>query len=149
MTTKMEDIDLKIIRALEEDSRVSLHKLASKIGSTISIVQRRIKNLELSGLIEGYSPLIDTTKLGYDVTAIIMLQIESGHFSEVENEIAKDGDVLWVYEITGDFDAIAFTKFKDNSGLNVFLKNLLAIRFIKRTVTMIASNIVKESCGII
>jgi Lrp/AsnC family transcriptional regulator for asnA, asnC and gidA len=149
MTKKMEDIDLKIIRALEEDSRVSLHKLANKIGSTISIVQRRIKNLELTGLIEGYSPLIDTTKLGYDVTAIIMLQIESGHLNEVENEIAKDGDVLSVYEITGDFDAVAFTKFKDNSSLNVFLKNLLAIRFIKRTVTMIASNIVKESCCII
>jgi Lrp/AsnC family transcriptional regulator, regulator for asnA, asnC and gidA len=149
MTKKMEDIDLKIIRALEEDSRVSLHKLANKIGSTISIVQRRIKNLELTGLIEGYSPLIDTTKLGYDVTAIIMLQIESGHLNEVENEIAKDGDVLSVYEITGDFDAVAFTKFKDNSSLNVFLKNLLAIRFIKKTVAMIASNIVKESCCII
>ena len=66
-----------------------------------------------------------------------------------ENEIAKDSCVLSVYGITGDFDAVAFTKFKDSASLNIFLKNLLTARFVKRTVTMVALNVVKESCGII
>jgi Lrp/AsnC family transcriptional regulator, regulator for asnA, asnC and gidA len=149
MTPEIDDIDVLIIRALETDSRISLRKLAGKVRSTVNIVQRRVKNLEDSGFILGYSPLIDASKMGYGVTAILMIQIESGHFGEIENEIAKDGNVLSVYEITGDFDAIAFTKFKNNSDLNIFLKTLLAIRFVKRTVTMVALNVVKESCCII
>jgi len=145
----MDTIDLEIIRALEENSRVSLRKLASKVGSTANIVQKRIKNLESNGIIRGYIPLIDPAKFGYDVAAIVMIQVESGHADEVENEIAKDSCVLSVYSITGDFDAVAFTKFKDSASLNVFLKNLLTARFVKRTVTMVALNVVKESCGII
>ena len=148
-TKSMDTIDLEIIRALEENSRVSLRKLASKVGSTANIVQKRIKNLESNGIIRGYIPLIDPAKFGYDVAAIVMVQVESGHADEVENEIAKDSCVLSVYSITGDFDAVAFTKFKDSASLNVFLKNLLTARFVKRTVTMVALNVVKESCGII
>lgn len=128
---------------------MSLRKLAGKVGLTPNIVQKHIKNLESSGVILGYAPLIDSAKFGYGVTAIIMIQVESGHTDEVENEIAKDGCVLSVYNITGDFDAVAFTKFKDKTSLNVFLKNLLTTRFVKRTVTMVALNVVKEACSII
>jgi len=137
----MDAVDFEIIRALEENSRVSLRKLAGKVGSTANIVQKRLKNLESNGIIRGYIPLIDPAKFGYGVAAIVMIQ--------VENEIAKDGCVLSVYDITGDFDAVAFTKFKDKASLNAFLKNLLTARFVKRTVTVVALNVVKESCGII
>jgi DNA-binding Lrp family transcriptional regulator len=145
----MDAVDFEIIRALEENSRVSLRKLAGKVGSTANIVQKRLENLEKNGIIRGYIPLIDPAKLGYGVAAIVMIQIESGHADEVENEIAKDNCVLSIYNITGDFDAVAFTKFKDKASLNVFLKNLLITRFVKRTATMIALNVVKESYGII
>lgn len=149
LTKRMDSLDLQIIRALEEDSRASLRKLAGKVGSTVSTVQNRIKNLENSGIILGYAPLIDPTKVGYGVTAIVMIQVESGNVGEVENEIAKDGSVLSVYDITGDFDVVAFTKFKDKASLNVFLKNLSITRLVKRTVTMVALNVIKETCGII
>jgi len=78
-----------------------------------------------------------------------MIQIEGDNMAEVENEIAKEDNVLSVYEITGEFDVIAFAKFRDSAGLNFFLKKLLTNRFIKRASTLVAFNSVKESSKLI
>lgn len=147
--TKIDGVDIQIIKALEENSRLSMRKLARKVGLTAIVVRKRVENLEKKGVVVGYIPLVDPVKLGYNVTAIVMIQIEGGHISDVESEVAMDSNVLSVYNITGDFDAVLLTKFKDNASLNVFLKNLLTMRFIKRTVTMVALNVIKESCNIL
>jgi DNA-binding Lrp family transcriptional regulator len=146
---KVDDIDLKIIRTLEDDSRVSLRKLAQKLGLTPNILNNRIKSLENGGVIRGYTPIVDSAKMGYLLTAIIMIQVEGDHMVEVENEIAKESNVLSVYDITGEYDAIVFAKFRDNAALNGFLKKLLTERYIKRTTTLVALNAVKEFSKII
>jgi Lrp/AsnC family transcriptional regulator, regulator for asnA, asnC and gidA len=146
---KLDNVDLQIIRALEEDSRVSMRKLAHRIGLTPNILHNRIKNLESEGFILGYMPIVDASKMGYALTAIIMIQVEGGHMVEVENEIAKESNVLSVYDITGEYDAIIFAKFRDNPSLNGFLKKLLTDRFIKRTTTLVALNAIKEFSKII
>ena len=141
---KLDAVDLQIIRALEEDSRVSLRKLAHKLALTPNILHNRINSLEKEGIIRGYIPIVDATKMGYALTAIIMIQVEGGHMLEIENEIAKESNVLSVYDITGEYDAVVFAKFRDNASLNDFLKKLLSERFIKRTTTLVAFNAVKE-----
>jgi len=146
---KLDPIDLQIIHALEENSRVSLRKLAHRIGLTPNIVHNRLDSLEHEGVILGYVPVVDAAKMGYAVTAIIMIQVEGGHIIAVENEIAKENNVLSVYDITGEYDAVVFAKFRDNASLNGFLKKLLTERFIKRTTTLIALNAVKEYSKII
>ncbi len=146
---KLDSVDLQIIRALEEDSRVSLRRLSQRVGLTPNILHNRIDALERNGIILGYAPVIDSAKMGYALTAIMMIQVEGGHIIEVENEIAQETNVLSVYDITGDYDAVVFAKFRDNAALNGFLKNLLAERFIKRTTTLVALNAVKEYSKII
>jgi Lrp/AsnC family transcriptional regulator for asnA, asnC and gidA len=146
---KLDAVDLQIIRALEDDSRISLRQLANKVGLTPNILHNRLRKLEDERIIIGYIPIIDSAKMGYAVTAIIMIQAEGGHIVEVENEIAKESNVLSVYDITGEYDAVVFAKFRDNASLNGFLKKLLAERFIKRTTTLIASDAVKEYSKII
>ncbi len=141
---KLDAVDLQIIRALEEDSRLSLRKLAHKLALTPNILHNRIKNLEKEGIIKGYVPIVDATKMGYAITAIIMIQVEGEHMLEIENEIAKESNVLSVYDITGEYDAVIFAKFRDNTSLNGFLKRLLSERFIKRTTTLVALEAIKE-----
>jgi Lrp/AsnC family transcriptional regulator, regulator for asnA, asnC and gidA len=146
---KIGAIDLQIIRALEEDSRMSVRKLAQEIGLTSNILNKRIKSLEREGIIKGYIPIINAAKMGFDVTAIIFIQLSGERVLETENEIAKETNVLSVYDITGEYDAAVFAKFRDNTSLNSFLKKLLTNRFIKRTTTLIAINAVKEYSKII
>jgi Lrp/AsnC family transcriptional regulator for asnA, asnC and gidA len=88
------------------------------------------------------------TKLDYGYTAIILIQAEGEHLTDVENEIAKAANVAAVYDITGDYDAAVIAKFKDRIGLNTFIKGLIAIPHIKRTVTNVALNVIKEDIGV-
>ncbi len=84
-TKKLDAVDLQIIRALEEDSRVSLRKLAHRVGITPNVLHNRLGGLEREGIILGYVPVVDAAKMGYALTAIIMIQVECVHIVEVEN----------------------------------------------------------------
>lgn len=145
----LDQVDTKILRALEEDSRVSLRKLSQRVGVTTNILRNHVEILEHEGVIRGYVPIIDAAKMGYALTAIIMIQIEGGHIREVEDEIAQEDNVLSVYDITGEYDAAVFAKFRDNPSLNDFLKKLLNERFVKKTNTLVALNAVKEYSKVI
>ena len=145
----LDQVDMKILRALEEDSRVSLRKLSQKIGVTTNILRKRVETLEQQGIIRGYMTIVDSAKMGYALTAIIMVQIEGGHIREVESEIAREDNVISVYDITGEYDAAVFAKFRDNPSLNDFLKKLLSERFIKKANTLVALNAVKEYSKVI
>ena len=100
--------------------------------------------MEKKGIIKGYTVILDSGKFGYSLTVIVMIQAEGSHLADVENEIAMNTDVVAVYDITVDYDAVAIAKFKDRINLNTFIKNLLAMPHVKRTVTHIALDVIKE-----
>lgn len=148
LSDKIDEVDLKIIDLLQEDSRLSFNKVASKLGISAGTAFNRIKNLEERGIIKGYTVIVDPVKVGYSMTALVLIQAEGAHLSDVEKEIAKIGNVVSVYDITGDFDIAVIARFMNRASLNEFIKGLLAVPYVKRTVTNIILNIVKEDMRI-
>ncbi len=147
-TEKIDDLSLRILSVLQEDCRLSFNKIARKLGISVGTAFNRVKSLEEKGILKGYTAILDSSKLGYSLTAIIMVQAEGSYLADVENEIAKTANVVAVYDITGDYDATIIAKFKDRASLNSFIKNLLAMPHIKRTVTNVALNVIKEDQGV-
>ena len=145
---KADDMDLQIISLLQKDSRLSYNKIASKLGISVGTAYNRVKNLENKGVLKGYTVILDMVKLGYSLTAIILIQTEGGHLTDVQNEIAKTANAIAVYEITGDYDVAVVTKFQDRSSLSAFIKNLLAMPHVKRTVTNVSLDVIKEDFGV-
>jgi DNA-binding Lrp family transcriptional regulator len=140
----LDDIDIRILNLLQEDSRLSYNKIATKLRLSVGTVFNHVKNLQKKGVLKGYTIILDWAKLGYSLTAIVLVQTEGKHITEVESEIAGSPNVIAVYDVTGDYDAVVISKFKDRNGLNVFIKGLLAMPFVKRTVTNVAFSSVKE-----
>jgi DNA-binding Lrp family transcriptional regulator len=141
---RLDHTDIKILSFLEQNCQISNRKLGSKIGLSGVIVASRIRNLEEKGLLKGYRVILDPPKLGYDLTAIIYVQTEGGYLEDAEAELEKTANVICVYEVTGDFDVIAVAKLKDRESLNSLIKNLLLTPHVKRTLTNITLNVVKE-----
>ena len=148
MNGTIDDVDLKIVALLQEDSRQSFNRIANKLGISVGTAYNRVKNLKTTGILRSYTILPDPVRLGYNLTAIILVQAEGEHLLEVENEIAKNSNVVAVYDIMGDYDAAVVARFKDRLNLNTFIKNLLAIPHVKRTVTNVALNIIKEDYNV-
>lgn len=144
MVEKLDEVDSKILNLLQEDSRLSYNKIAKILGISVGTAYNRVKSLEEKGVLRGYTALVDASKVGYNLTALILIQAEGKHLIEVEKEIAKKGNVVSVYDITGEYDIAVVARFKDGGRLNQFIKSLLGIPHIKRTVTNVVLNTVKE-----
>ena len=140
---KMDEIDLKIIRLLQEDSR-SFSKIADSLGIAVGTVYSHVKNLEDDGILKGYTVIVDPNKRGYSLTALILIQADGRYLVEVEKELAQLHDVISIYDITGNYDIAIITRFKDRAKLNNFIKNIQRMPNVKKTVTNVALNIIKE-----
>lgn len=141
---KVDDVDRKIIRLLQEDARKSFNKIADSLGIAVGTAYNRVKNLEDIGILKGYSILLDSAKLGYGLTALILIEADGRYLSEVEQELAKLDEVICIYDITGDYDIAVVARFKNRASLNDFIKSTLKMSHVSRTVTNVVLNVVKE-----
>ncbi len=137
-------LDRKILAALNEDARKSTREIAEAVGASTGTVYNRLKKLGERGVIRGYIPLLDHLKTGYVFTILILIQVEGEYITDVEDRLAATQEVMAVYDITGDFDVALIAKFKTQAALNTFIKSLLKIPHIRRTVTSMVLNVVKE-----
>ncbi|MCX6663821.1 MAG: Lrp/AsnC family transcriptional regulator [Euryarchaeota archaeon] len=140
----MDELDQKILEALNENARTSYREMARKLKVSLSTISNRIRKLEDEGVIERYIPVINQEKLGYALTAIINMKISRGKLIEVQEKISKDKHVSAVYDITGDWDSLIIAHFKDRRDLNGFIKGVLSMEYVERTNTQIVLNIVKD-----
>jgi len=148
MTSIIDELDIKIIRILQENSRESYRDIANKLGVAEGTVYNRVNKLKEEGVIRRFMVDVDFSKLGYDLIVLIGIIVEGGHLPEIEKRISKSGNVSAVYDVTGEFDAIVVAKFKTRDELNGFVKKLLATPYIKRTYTMVVLNVLKEVHGV-
>ena len=140
----MDDIDRKIIRLLQEDARKSFNKIADSLGIAVGTAYNRVKNLEDRGILKGYTIMLDSVKLGYGLTALILIEAEGRYLPEVEKELAQLDAVISIYDITGDYDIAVVARFKNRNALNNFIKSTLKMPHVTRTVTNVVLNVVKE-----
>jgi DNA-binding Lrp family transcriptional regulator len=136
--------DRRILSLLQQECRLSFSKVAEKTDVSVGTAYNRVKSLEARGLVKGYSLLLDSAKLGYTLTAVIFVQADGKYLTAAEKEIAQGENVLAVYDVTGDFDAVVIAKFRDREELNGFIKKMASAPHVKRTVTSVSLNVVKE-----
>jgi DNA-binding Lrp family transcriptional regulator len=143
-----EPLDIEILRALQADARSSYRDIARKLKISVGTVHSRVKKMEEARVIRGFSVDIDYSKLGYDITALILLQAKGKHLRDVETKLSRIANVCLVYDITGDFDIALVGKFSTPSLMDKFIKEVLAMDFVERAVTSIVLNSVKENYSI-
>ena len=101
---ELDRYDLAILRALQDDGRISNQDLADRIGLSPSPCLRRLRALEESGLITGYRALVDAKKLGLSLMALIHISMDQHTPERFANFEAKVGEIPEVLEcllITG------------------------------------------------
>lgn len=136
--------DEQILKLLLSDSRQSARQLSLRMGlSTVTTISR-IKKLEEKKIIQGYTVRLDHETLGYELTAVIEITTNKGKMLEIENLIAKQDNVIAVYDITGGADTLVIAKFKERKSLSTFVKKISAMSNVENTITNIVLNTIKE-----
>lgn len=141
---KIDELDIKILNALLENSKLSYRKIAQKLGVSAATIMNRISRLEKEKIIEGYTSKLDYEKLGYDIKIIVDVRVSKGKLLEVESKIAQHPNVSAVFDITGQFDTVVIANFKTRKEMDRFIKKIQAYEFVERTETKLVLNTVKE-----
>jgi len=140
----IDDMEKKVIQALNRNSRRSFREIAREVGTSVTAVIHKVKKLEASGAIRGYIPLLDPAYFGFDLIAIIALRISKGKLLETQKRVAEEACLAGVYDVTGEWDSLLIGYFRDRAELNDFIKRLLSQPHVDRSVTHIVLNTVKD-----
>lgn len=141
---ELDETDLSILRALNGDARKSYRDVARELGIALTTVSNRVRKMEGAGIIQGYVPILNTSKLGFELSVIIGVKIHPGRLLEVQNRIAKNPRVVAVYDVTGEWDSMVVARFRDRQELNDFIKDLGDVPHVERTATQLVLNTVKD-----
>jgi DNA-binding Lrp family transcriptional regulator len=135
--------DLKILRELQNNGRLTNVELASRIGLSPPPCLRRVQVLEKRGYIAGYRALLDAQKLGFDVQLFAMVGLKSQNEAELRNFEARVADwplVREAYAISGEADFILRCLGSDLSELQDFIIKILTaapnVDSVKTTMIM-------------
>ena len=140
-----ENLDGKLVNALLHNGRASLRSLAEELDVSVTTVSNHLTDLEEAGVIEGFTPIVDYDKLGYDVTAILQLKVRGEALPAVTDSLRDEKQMVSVYETTGDYDVIAVGKFIDTDHMNEQIKAVLSNADINESNTSVVLNIVTEN----
>src|SRR5512136_932543 len=121
----LDDLDIDILRSLNENARKSFRDIAKELHVSLTTVSNRVKALEKASVIQGYMPVLDPAKLGYDIMVVIGVKVIHGKIVETEKDLAKEKGVFAVFDSTGEWDAIVMARFHNRRELNTFVKKLL------------------------
>ncbi len=137
----VDESDIQIIEQLREDGRLSLRKLAQRVDISASTVSNRFNKLLENKVIEGFKPVLNYEKLGFGLTTIIQLTVESGKIQQATEKLEEVDFVDSVYVVTGETDIMVVCRFKDRQCMNQGARDLQAIEGVEGTKT----NVVLES----
>jgi Lrp/AsnC family leucine-responsive transcriptional regulator len=120
--------DRKILAVLQEDGRISLSDLATRVALSPSPCLRRIRRLERTGIIARYVAVLDQAKVGLPVSVFVSIKLESQRVEALERfkkAIAKWPEVLECYLMTGPRDYLLRIVVADLAAYEQFLKQKL------------------------
>lgn len=103
---KPDNIDLKILSELSNDSSISIPHLSKKINVNSSVVYSRIKRLIKRKLIERFTIEINNKELGYTVKSLTGINMDSKKRDNIIEELFKIREVREISEVTGRFDIL-------------------------------------------
>jgi Lrp/AsnC family leucine-responsive transcriptional regulator len=146
--TTLDEIDRKIIAALQSEGRLPIVDLADKVGLSPTPCQRRVKRLEEEGVIIRYAALIAPAALGNGLQALVEVTLDDHSEKTVEafeEAIRARGEVVACYAVTGDMDFLLHVFAPDLAAFSDFaLKALLRMPGVKGTRSSFIMQAVKS-----
>jgi DNA-binding Lrp family transcriptional regulator len=123
----MDDFDVKLLRALQDDGRLTNYDLAERVGLSASQCSRRRSALEEEGVIEGYHAALSTQALGLDVIVFVQVTLAT-HSPDNSKRFARliDGleEVQEAYSLTGQADYLVKIAVPDLAALSHILNDV-------------------------
>ena len=142
MEARLDAIDWKILKELQDDGRITNVELARRVGISAPPCLRRVRALKEAGFIKGYRALLDEKLFGYEVTVFAMVHLSSQAEADLkafEDFVRREPLVRECWMLSGEIDLILKCVAPDLKTLQVFVAELTAaphVHNVKTSLTL-------------
>ena len=123
----MDELDLKIVSALRLNGRAKYLRLAKDFGVTEATIRNRVLELEKSGVILGYSAVVDSRRIGFDAVAFIGLGVEPLRFLKVVEALSKMEEITFLATATGEHMVLMEVWMRSQADVTRFINDKIAV----------------------
>jgi Lrp/AsnC family transcriptional regulator for asnA, asnC and gidA len=141
----LDAVDRQIVGALREDGRMSFAQIAKRLGVSAGMIRQRYMQMVAEGVLH-VVPVTNVTLLGYNMLAMIGVEVDGNRMIEIAHEIAAFDEVIYLVICTGTYDLLVEVRCRDTDHLLKFLtERLRSVKGVRSTETFTYLQIVKES----
>ena len=134
----LDQVDRNILEFLQKDGRSSASFIADKIKMSVPAVADRIKKLQESDVIKGFTTMLNHRKVGLDVSAFITIISESSsHYSDVVRETNNSPEIIQCFTTTGNGSHVLLALVENTHSLEKLLRKIQSWPGVMRTETQI------------
>ena len=142
----MDNIDYKILRCLKDNARLTASAISEEINLSVSAVIERIRKMESSGVIKGYTIEVDQKKLGNEMVAIMEVRLKHPKYYDEFTKVMADNESIVACDyLTGDYDFMLKIQTQSSETLEHLHRIIKSIRGVSATKTYFVLKEIK--CG--
>ena len=140
MNYQIDNVGRGILSILSRNARTPYTEIAEKLIVSAGTIHVRMRKMEEAGIVRGTEIVVDTAKLGYDLTAFIGVFLEKGAvYRSVIEELKKIEEIVEAYYTTGGYGIFLKVVCRNTDNLREVLnEKIQAVEGIQRTETMIS-----------
>jgi Lrp/AsnC family leucine-responsive transcriptional regulator len=146
---ELNKIDRNILRALQQNGRLSYADLARKVGLTTTPCIERVRRLERDGVITGFCALIDPRAVGAALVVFVQIRLSrtsQDNFEQFKAAASELPEVQECYLVSGDFDYLIKARVADMAAYREFLgETLLGLPGVQASTSYVVMETVKET----
>ncbi|MBL1100587.1 Lrp/AsnC family transcriptional regulator [Streptomyces coffeae] len=98
----LDTTDIRILEALQRNGRASYAELARSVSMSPSAVTERVRRLEESGVVSGYSAVVSPDALGLDILAFVRLRYPTGNYKPFHDLLDTTPEIVEAHHVTGE-----------------------------------------------
>jgi DNA-binding Lrp family transcriptional regulator len=133
----LDDTDRRILQELVIDGRLSVNALAERANVSRATAYGRLKKLIDTGVITGFSAVVDAAKVGLPITALILVNVEQHDWQKARDELATLPGLEYLAFTSGGFDMVLLVRVPDVVALrDVVLVRLHGSPHVRSTQTI-------------
>lgn len=144
----IDEADLKILRELQRDARVSFKSIAQKVGVSEATVFVRVRKMHEKGVIKGFTALVAPGAVGKPLTAIVLVRANPKVYSGALDALKKFDDIYEIYDVTGQYYCILKIRVAGTEELGKIMDEVGKIDGIAGTETIVVLRTVKEDTAV-
>ena len=143
LSTRLDDLDKRILKLLQSNGRLSFADLSRELDVAEATVRFRVNRLVSNGVITRFAALLNPAKIGMKVSGAILLKIDPAYLEEACKQLVSFSETQYLFQSTGEYDVVSVIVARDMEHLNSLIKKTKIIPGVKDARVSVTTRFLK------